>query len=317
MSGRIAESRAWCDALLARRAEGDDSVAWAKVLHSSALARWGQGDLTQAASDEEAAVAILRAADEARWLAYALALLGRVRTGQQRLSEARKILEEARAVWRGVETSYGQPFDAYLLYYLGSAALLQGDSAAARRKLEASLNGLDAARDDMARAIVLGALGLDAAQRGDHAEARARFSEGLPLLRRGGDRWDLALLLLNAGLEEVRAATPGAGPLLVEALRIWRELGRPAGIALALAGLGQVAAGAGAARRAGQLLGAGERLLPPADPLLPTIVPFDIQASLARARAADPAAFDRGVIEERAWPLDQAVAAGLADDAAA
>ncbi len=58
---------------------------------------------------------------------------------------------------------------------------------------------------------MLGSLGLLAAQRGDHAEARARFAAGLPLLRRGGDQWDLALLFLNAGLEEAEAEVTNGG----------------------------------------------------------------------------------------------------------
>jgi hypothetical protein len=125
----------------------------------------------------------------------------------------------------------------------------------------------------------------------------ATFAEALPLLRPGGDRWDLALLVLNAGLEEVRAASPEAGSLLVEALGEWRQLGTGAGIALSLAGLGEVAAAAGVARRAGQLLGAGQALLPAADPLLHVVVPHDLPAGVARARTAvDPAALTA------AWP---------------
>jgi hypothetical protein len=165
----------------------------------------------------------------------------------------------------------------------------------------------------MARGVVLGSLGLLAAQQGQHAEARARFAEGLPLLRGGGDQWDLALLLLNSGLEETQAASPAAGPLLAEALRAWQQLRGAAGVALALAGLGEVAAGRGQPHRAGQLLGAGQALLPATHPLLRVIVLYDVPAKLAAARAAgDPAAFDRGAAEGQAWTLDQAVDAGLA-----
>jgi len=136
------------------------------------------------------------------------------------------------------------------------------------------------------------------------------------VLRAGRDQWDLALVLLNAGLEEARAASPAAGPLLTEALQTWQRLGGNAGMALALAGLGQVAAGRGAPRRAGQLLGAGQALLPATDPLLRVTVPYDVSAGLAAARASgDPAAFDRGLAEGRAWDIDRAVAAGLADPA--
>jgi hypothetical protein len=66
----------------------------------------------------------------------------------------------------------------------------------------------------MARAVVLGSLGLLAVRRGEHTKARAGFAESLPVLREGRDQWDLTLLLLNAGLEEARAESPAAGPLL-------------------------------------------------------------------------------------------------------
>jgi predicted ATPase len=318
MSGRVEFGRIVLEDLLARRVAGDDSLAWARVLHSSALMLWVRGSMAEAASREEEALLIFRAAGDGRWLAYCLALLGRVRTAQHRAAEARSLLEEARTVWRGVERTYGQPFDPYLRYYLGHAELIAGDADAARADFRASLTGLEAAGDDMARGVVLGALGWDAAQRGDHASARAMFAEGLPLLRPGDDRWDLALLLLNFGLEEARAASPGARSLLVDALRAWRQLGHTAAMALALAGLGEVAAAAGAARRAGRLLGAGQALLPAADPLVHVVVPYDLAASLAGARAGvDPAAFDRGLAEGRTLTLDEAVAEAMSGQGAA
>jgi tetratricopeptide (TPR) repeat protein len=242
--------------------------------------------------------------------------MARVRTGQGQLAEAGALLDEARAAWRGVETTYGQPFDAYLRYYQGSVALVQGDADAARALFERSLRDLEAARDDL-RGVVLGSLGLLAARRGEHGAARARFAEGLPLLRGGLDQWDLALLLLNSGLEEALAASPAAGSLLVEALRAWRQLGSTSGVALSLAGLGDVAASRGASDHAGQLFGAGRALLPASDPLLAVVVPYDLPARLAAIRTdGDPAAFDRGLRDGQDWTIDQAVAAGEAIDQA-
>jgi predicted ATPase len=315
MSGRLEEAGSWYAALLARRDEAEDSLAWAKVLHGSALQLWGRGDLAQAAAVEEPAVEIFRSAGEGRWLCYGLALLARILSAQERPAEARALLDQAIAVWSRVETTYGEPFDAYLRYYFASAALIQGDADTAAAHLNIGLREFQAAGDDLGRGVVLGSLGLLAAQRGDHPEARARFAEGLPLLR-GGDQWDLALLLLNSGLEQAQAASPTAGSLLVEALRGWQQLGNTAGVAFALSGLGEVAAGGGAARRAGQLLGAGQALLPATNPLLHVVVPYDLPAQLAAARAGgDPAAFDRGLAEGQAWDIDSAVAAGLASQA--
>jgi hypothetical protein len=87
-------------------------------------------------------------------------------------------------------------------------------------------------------------------------------------------------------------------------------------VALALAGLGEVAAGRGAPRRAGQLFAAARALLPAADPLLHDVVPYDLSTRLAAARGrGDPAAFDRGLAEGSAWTIDTAVAEGLASTA--
>jgi hypothetical protein len=97
-----------------------------------------------------------------------------------------------------------------------------------------------------------------------------------------------------------------------DALRAWQELGRTAGVALALAGLGEAAAAAGEAGRAGRLLGAAQPLLPARDPLMSVTVAYDIPALQARSRSAvEPAAFDEALAEGRALTLDQAVAEGL------
>src|SRR5215472_8260154 len=68
MSGRLQEAQSWYAQLQARREVADDSLAWAKVLHGSALQLWGLGDLGQAAAAEEPAVDIFRSAGERRWL---------------------------------------------------------------------------------------------------------------------------------------------------------------------------------------------------------------------------------------------------------
>ncbi len=159
-----------------------------------------------------------------------------------------------------------------------------------------------------------------AAQRGEHAAARATFAQALPLLHPGADQWDLALLLLNSGLEEAQAESgfyaawglfpPGPAGLAAAASRAAQAL------ALALAGLGEVAASGGQPVRAGQLLGAAQALLPATHPLLRVTMPYDLPARLAAARmASDPAAFDRGMAEGQGWIIDRAVDVGLASGA--
>ena len=184
MSGRLQEAQSWYAELLARRSEADDSLAWAKVLHGSALQLWGFGDLAQAAPIEEAAVEMFRSAGEHRWLSYALALMARVRTGQERLPEAEALLEEARVEWGRVTVTYGQPFDAYLRFYLGGAALVRGDVDTARAHFEASARELEAAGDDTAHGAVLGA----ASRRRRHRARARRAGRGRRQRRAAGPR---------------------------------------------------------------------------------------------------------------------------------
>jgi tetratricopeptide (TPR) repeat protein len=178
MSGRLQEAQSWYGQLLPRRGQADDSLAWAKVLHGSALQLWGLGDLAQATAIEESAVEMFRSAGELRWLSYGLALLARVRTGQGRMAEAQALLQQARDAWRQVDVTYGQPFDAYLRYYAGSAALVQGDLGAAAEHLEASLRDLGTAQDDLARGVVLGSLGVRQVRRRPAAAAGRRRPVG-------------------------------------------------------------------------------------------------------------------------------------------
>jgi predicted ATPase len=315
VSGWLEEAGSWYTQFLARRDGSDRDPGWARVLHGSALQLWARADLGPASAREEEAVAIFRSAGDNRWLAYGLSLLARVRTYQGRLAEARALLDQARTVWRAVVTTYGQPFDAYLCYYQGSAALLNGDRDTARTELAASLAGLAAAGDDVGRAVVLGGLGLLAAQEGDHAQARTRFAAGLPLLRAGDDEWDLALVLLNYGLEQIPVDPAEAGPLLADALRAWRQLGSVAGVALSLAGLGEVAAAQGRPGQAGHLFGAAQALVPAQDPLTAVTVPYDLPGRLAEvqhavARVSDDAdAFSQGLAEGQGWTIDEAAAA--------
>jgi hypothetical protein len=90
-----------------------------------------------------------RSAGEGRWLSYGLALLAQIHTAQERAAEARVLLEEALGVWSQVKMTYGQPFDAYLRYYLGNAVLAQGDADSANAQFEASLREFRAAGDDL------------------------------------------------------------------------------------------------------------------------------------------------------------------------
>ena len=178
---------------------------------------------------------IFRSAGDNRWLTYGLTVLARVRTGQERPAEARALLEEARLVWSRVRTTYGQPFDAYLRYYLGSAALAEGDADAAREhsRGQSRLNSTPPTTTCPALSCS-GASGC-----WPHGGASTpRRGPGSPracrCCARGATSRTWPCRCSAPALKRPRAASPAARALLTEALQAWQRLGGNAGMALAL-----------------------------------------------------------------------------------
>jgi predicted ATPase len=254
--GQLQEGRARLETLLARSETDDRSVTRGQGEYSAGLLAWAQGDLAAAEGWAEAAIATAQATGNVANLALAHALVGMVRISQGDAPAARAVLEESRTEFRQAGKNSDE---AHALHWQARAALLAGDLAEAQRLAEESLALMTRIEDEVGRAMALRVLGVVALAQGDSATAVARFAEAMPIMRATGGLYFLADFEVEAGAAWMEQGDlDQAQRLLDESLRLWRDIGRPKGIALALTGLSEVAAARGQLQRAARLLGAAE-----------------------------------------------------------
>jgi tetratricopeptide (TPR) repeat protein len=257
-------------------------------------------------------MATAQVAGERTNLAFAHALLGMIRISQGDAQAARPLLEEGRAEFHAVGDRSND--EAYTLYFLARAGLLGSDLDDAQRVAEESLALFTQSGHEMGRALALSALGAAALAQGDTATAGARFAEAMPSMRATGGLYFLADFLFEAGIAWMEQGDlEQAQQLLAESLGLWRDIGRPKGISLALAGLSEVAAARGQPRRAARLLGAAA-MQPAGGPRRPAFVTALVDRAVAAARdALGPAEFEAAQAEGAALSHEQAIAEALED----
>ncbi len=159
------------------RADRASAATCAKAYTAAAMMAFWTGDHERVATCAQKAVSLLREADDAWSLAYALSVLG-IGLSWRDADEARLRLDEA------VSTARGQGRTvllAFALYWQGRVALTLGELAAARRCFEECRDlGLELGNQP-AVAHPLTMLGLVEVRSGDLAEAGAQLSEALRL----------------------------------------------------------------------------------------------------------------------------------------
>jgi non-specific serine/threonine protein kinase len=305
LRGQLQEGRARLETLLARSEGSDRSVTRGAAEYGGGLLAWAQGDLTAAERWAEAAIVTTQATGNKACLSLAHALLGMVRISQGDAQGARAFLEESRAAFH---EAGGRQEEGYMLYWLARAALLDGDFPEAQRLAQESLALFQQSTDELGRAWALGVLGIVALAHGDSATAVARFEEVLPFYRATGGLYFLADTQVEAGTAWMEQGDlEQAQHLLTESLSLWRDMRRPEGVALALAGLSEVAAAQGRPRRAARLLGAAEALHPAGGPHRPPYLQALVDRAVASARDA---------LGAEAFETAQAEGAGLSEEEA-
>ena len=131
---------------------------------------------------------------------------------------------------------------ARALYNAGFLAWRQGDAAAARPLLEASVSLARSLGDLGTTAYGLFYLGLVPEFQGDYPAARAYFEESRTLFEEAGDQHGLALALFGLGnVARQEGDLAPARALLERSLDLFREAGDRRSLALPLGYLGRVA----------------------------------------------------------------------------
>ncbi|HZO25051.1 MAG TPA: tetratricopeptide repeat protein [Chloroflexota bacterium] len=139
----------------------------------------------------------------------------------------------------------------------GLLALWQGSYASARAALQESLAIGRACGDRRCTAYALAFLGRVARDQGDESTARTLGEQGVTLFRELGEPWGLAVALHFLGLALVRSDVGAARPLFEESAALFRGLGNGWDLAMPLRGLGLVAYRAGDTMAARALLEEG------------------------------------------------------------
>ncbi|HSH80075.1 MAG TPA: tetratricopeptide repeat protein, partial [Herpetosiphonaceae bacterium] len=291
-SGQLIEGRQWLEAALATMQQaqaavpeaGSASAVRAKTLfHAAYIARL-QGDFASAHMHAEEALALTRASEDKRALAWSLENLAMIAGAQGDFVTARERNAEALALQREL----GDPSNlAVMLNNEGWRAYLAGDDARALALLEESLALFRQVEDTTIRLVsTLETLGLMLIERAEHARARTLLTEALHLAQQYGDK-----SVLMWGLEGLACLAAPEGTIRGEPVAGAQRAARIFGAAEALR------------ETQGELLSPDERSV------------YERHVAFARAHMQEPD-WSAARAEGRAMPLEQAVAYALEDTAA-
>jgi predicted ATPase/predicted negative regulator of RcsB-dependent stress response len=310
LRGSLHEGRTWLQALLARSASSDRSVARGLALSGAGMLAFFEGDLAAAAPQEEEALSIAREVGDKRLLAYPGFMLGLVRVYQGDIEAARSLLAESHSLFKELGDAEGE---AMTLLGLGAAAYRSGDLAMARAHLEESLRLSQEQGDVLHASIVLNALQGLVSTQGDQELVRSLYQQSLPLMQQAHNRGTLGLFQINMGdFLHQYGEKQQAQASYREGLRLWQDMQQVEqrlGIVKGLAGLAEGAAVQGQAERAGRLFGAASRLLPATSSYREEV---NRRSAAARARL-DAATFEAGWTAGQAMTEEQAITEALQD----
>ena len=206
--------------------------------------------------------------------------------------------------------------EAFVLRYLGQAALVSHNVMEAKTLFGQSLALFQQERDLLGEAVTLGALGAVAMAQGDIVTAQSLVNESLPLMRAAGDSRYLKQFLLMVGTVRLRRGdVQQAYSLFIESLCLWNsteDQENTAGIRWSLIGLAEVATARGQAERAGRLLGAAETLSPRLFDTFEEMSVINLDQEIAQVRMhLDQAVFEVGRAAGQVMTKEQAISDAL------
>jgi ATP/maltotriose-dependent transcriptional regulator MalT len=288
---------------------GEPTPWRARSLGAAATLAYRQGDYDQAEAYSEVRLAIWQELGDEPGVAAAFNLQASVAYDRGDYRRAVELFEEAASRRRkiGDLSNLG-----VCLNNVGNAARELGDLSRAEAAQREALEILRSLDDREGIAYALNSLGIVAHRRGDLAGA-VRLHEEALALRRAADPRSVAASLANLGAAlRDQGDLAGAAERYRESLALRWERGETFGIAESLAGLASVAALGGRATEAARFRGAFEALSREAGLRIPA-------HHLGDDGAFDAVHAELGAEEWTAylgtgttWPLERAVAEGLA-----
>jgi predicted ATPase/DNA-binding SARP family transcriptional activator len=247
-------------AALERAGDASDILLRAKALNGLGALVHLQGDLDQAKTLYEQALALRRQAGQRGSVADTLHNLGYIALRQQDWEPARALYEEALTIQRELGDALAVADE---LHHLGLLAHEQDDLARAQALYEESLTLRTPLHDLRGMTITLGTLANIASAQRDFSRAQALHERVLAQQRELGDMQGIGLTLQNlARTVNSLGDVERAQNLYRESLTIRREIGDRAGILDVLEGIAVVAYKLGQYDRSATFLAGAEALQP-------------------------------------------------------
>ncbi len=261
---------------------------------------WEHGHLSEGRRWLSSLIAAVPSARIDATRANALRQEGILARAQTDYAGARKLLEEALAIFRtlGDRRGVGQALNS-----LASMAIDQGDYPVAQSLLEESIVIPTELGDQRGISVALINLGVVAMQTGNGLTARDLLEEALAIVRTRGDRGGVAVATHNLGqLLRQQGDYVRAEALLKEGFAIWHDMGYRSGVAGSLEGFAALAVALGQPVRAAHLWGRAAQIRDDTGAALPHWARSRFNQDVAAARIAvgDDAAFDLAWTEGRA-----------------
>jgi predicted ATPase/DNA-binding CsgD family transcriptional regulator len=199
------------------------------------------------------------------------------------------------------------------------AASMAGDRASARRLLDEARAHTSTLDYPPGKLAVLQAQALNGLFEAHLDAVRSAATEGVHLARETGDTYGLEMMLLNLGSAALLGGNAGeARPLLAEALEIADQIDDQVAQVYLLGAFGTLAALAGQARRAAQLLGAADTARTRVGAgVMPFLAPSLGQAQQRTAAALGTARFAAEFASGKSLPRDAALRLALGKPAPA
>jgi non-specific serine/threonine protein kinase len=276
--------------LLAEASSADVLTRWARarVLVTAGTLAMVQADYVAARPPLEEAIPLSRSAGDSWAAAFAYMVLAPVEFYQGHYAPGAAHLENALTLFREAGDKWGV---AFALSILGEVAYLQGELAAARAFFEESLAEIATVGDRWIPGLNLRSLGVLDALEGDLSTAERRLQaslENLDALTPGDYVVVDAQIYLTTVLAHQGRAIE-AGKHLSQSLRLARELGHRNGMVdglIVAAGLALARRGSAGAASAARLLGAADALSKSTGYVLPPLGRVELERAEMASRAA-------------------------------
>ncbi len=217
-----------------------------------------QCDYSQMADYADQALELIDTEDNPVSAAGALAAQGLAALKHRDRAGAHRLLEQSLGLYEQAGDSWGA---GTALCYLGLVSLDEGDMTSARRRFAESLEHLRGRHESWVTAFAMCALGNLARVSGDIDLADSLLTEALAMSQRIDDAWGIGraeTYLARLRIDE--GELPPAAPLLTDALDRFVRMGDREDTALCFEGIASLAAAAGDAESAAELLGAARHL---------------------------------------------------------